>query len=177
MRIFLIQALDDRDLVRGTEETGIDAVQIDALLPPRVQISVQNLGRVMECEHLIARMRGEQRRRDGADIAAGRRQNRNGRGQRALAVAAHVMHRGHAGNVPRISVIQNLIAHISTPLSRLSAPDFSRWRDLGAVLSHDVADGRIDGMWDIGVSRIFACVFSMVAKHGKSMIPTVYKGI
>ncbi len=128
MRIFRIQALDDRDLVGGTEETGVHAVEVHVLLAPRVQIAVQDLCRVMEREYLVARVRGEQRGGHRAHVAARRRQDRNRRRQRALAVAAHVVHRGDARNIPRIAVVQNLITHIE-PRLHCSSTDSSHRRD------------------------------------------------
>ena len=131
VRVIRIQTFDNRDLFGGTEETGIHAVQIDVLLAPRIQIAVQNFGRIVEREHAVARMRRKQRRRHGAYVASGRRQNRNGRRQRALAVTAHVVHRGHTWNVPWVTVEQNHIIH-GNPLSRLPDHDFSRLPDFTA---------------------------------------------
>ena len=81
LRVFVVQLLDDRDLLGRPKKTGIHAVKLHILLAPGIQIAIQNLGRIVERVHGIARMRREQRRRHRARIAAGRRQNRNRRRQ------------------------------------------------------------------------------------------------
>ena len=113
-----VQALDDGHLVGGAEEAAVHAVQLDVLLAPGVQISGENVRRVMEREHGVLGVCGEQGRRHRAHVAAGRRQDRDRRGQRALAIPAHVVHGGHARNVMWVAVIQrHIIGHSETPLT------------------------------------------------------------
>ena len=117
-RIFSVQALDDGHLVGGAEEAAVHAIQLDVLLAPGVQISGENVRRVMEREHGVLGVCGEQGRRHRAHVAAGRRQDRDRRGQRALAIPAHVVHGGHARNVMWVAVIQrHIIGHSETPLT------------------------------------------------------------
>ena len=57
MRIFPIQPFDDRDLICRTQKTAVHPVEIDVFLSPRVQVVVQDIGRVMHGEHTVSGVR------------------------------------------------------------------------------------------------------------------------
>ena len=105
--VLAIQSLYDRHLIGGAEESGVDAIELNALLLPGVEVSAQHVGGVFHGEHLVASMRREQSGRHRADIASGSREDRDGGGERAFAVPAHVMHRCDAWNIFAIAFVKH----------------------------------------------------------------------
>ena len=51
LRVLAIEALDDRHLLRGAQEARVDAVELDALLLPGVEVFAEHVGGVMHVEH------------------------------------------------------------------------------------------------------------------------------
>ena len=109
IRIFFVQSLNNRNLLRVSQKSGINRVESDFFAFPCVKIFAENFCRVVEGENGIARVCREKSSGDRTYVAACGRQNRDCGSQGAFSVSAHVMNGGDARDVSIIALVKNVI--------------------------------------------------------------------
>ena len=105
-RMLTIQAVDGVNLCRRTKETRIDGIELDLLRDPGVKVAVEHLGGVMHVEAGELGVCREERGWYGTDVTACGGEDGDGDAQRALAIAAEVMHGGDTWNVAALAFVQ-----------------------------------------------------------------------
>lgn len=105
-----------------TEEAGIHAVEIDVLLTPGVEVSLEHASGVVHVEDGEFGVGAEEGRGNGADIHAGGAEDGYCHAEGAFAVAAHVVDGRDARDVRAFALIK--LGHDSVSFPRTYGPAY-----------------------------------------------------